>query len=197
MKNYSIPTLFSVITLLCALTPTNADASPCERDEWYSPKYDACFEIRGECEQYDETDHKTCNTSRDKMLCDWLPEQDRCIPEDHDERECDSDEWYSKEYDMCFEKRGSCDQYDDTDHKTCSTRKDKMKCEWDRKKRECNEKRRCAKDEWYSKKYDRCFEKSGSCNQYDDTDSKTCNSSKDSMRCDWDSRNRSCYEENL
>ena len=53
----------------------------------------------------------------------------------------------------------------------------------------------CNSNQWYSSLYKRCFEKSGQCSQYNFTDSKTCNSRSDRLRCDWDVNNNTCYAE--
>ena len=53
----------------------------------------------------------------------------------------------------------------------------------------------CRSDQWYSHSDDYCYDVYGKCSQYNHTDSKTCNSPKDKIRCDWNHRDRSCYPE--
>ena len=111
---------------------------------------------------------------------------------------CDHDQWYSHKYDQCFDKYGKCWQYNDTDHNTCNSSNDKLKCDWDHKDQTCYPEMgggHCQKGEWYSKKYDRCFKKKGHCGQYSHTDQRTCNTGSDHMRCDWNKHSRQCYPE--
>lgn len=180
------------LTLPCFSAP--AQARNCDRDQWYSSRYDICFDKDGRCNQYDYTDHRTCNSGRDNLRCDWDSEFQVCEPENG---RCASGDWYSSKYHTCFEKEGWCDQYDFTDSKTCNTNKDKLRCDWDRRTKRCyaEEESFCERDEWYSPRYDACFVKTGPCSQYDFTDSQTCNTGKDHIRCDWDSSDRSCYRE--
>ena len=53
----------------------------------------------------------------------------------------------------------------------------------------------CRHDEWYSKTYRKCYKKKGYCSQYNHTDSRTCNSGNDWMKCDWNHHSRTCYTE--
>ena len=82
-----------------------------------------------------------------------------------------------------------------------------MMCDWDSRSRVCYEEYRggnghgndhgnyCRHDEWKSLTTGRCFKKSGYCSQYNGTNKLVCNSPKDHMRCDWDSRYKECYRE--
>ncbi len=112
---------------------------------------------------------------------------------------CYSGQWYSYEYGRCYDKYGRCGQYNYTDYRTCNTSKDAVSCDWDRKRQTCYSKRSgggdCGYGYWYSRKYNSCFKIYGKCAQYNGTDSRTCNSPKDKMRCDWDSYRRICYFE--
>ncbi len=53
----------------------------------------------------------------------------------------------------------------------------------------------CNASQWFSSQYKRCFDKRGQCSQYNHTDSKTCNSRSDNLRCDWDVNNNTCFAE--
>jgi hypothetical protein len=53
----------------------------------------------------------------------------------------------------------------------------------------------CSSNQWYSGIYKRCFDKYGRCSQYNFTDTKTCNSGSDRLRCDWDVNNNTCFAE--
>lgn len=54
----------------------------CSRDAWYSKKYHKCYKKYGYCSQYDGTDHRTCNTNKDKLYCDWDRQDRTCFEEE-------------------------------------------------------------------------------------------------------------------
>ena len=188
----------SFLAILVLLCSTSALAGNyCKSNEWYSEYYDRCFDKNGHCSQYDRTNSKTCNTSKDYLKCDWDHRYDKC-EEEYEPEKCDHDEWYSKDYNRCFKKYGHCSQYNYTDSKTCNTSKDNLKCDWDHRYDKCEEEyepEKCDHDEWYSKEYKKCFGKYGYCSQYNYTDKDTCNTGKDHLKCDWNSSTRKCFEE--
>ncbi len=129
--------LLFIISMLWA---TVSLSSECGHGFWYSHQYENCFEKSGKCKQYDNTDSRTCNTGRDHLKCAWDHRQKTCYSEPgHSGNHCPRGHWYSKQYDMCYKKHGHCGQYDDTDHKTCNTRRDKLSCDWDQHDRTCSE----------------------------------------------------------
>lgn len=115
--------------------------------------------------------------------------------------------WYSSTYHKSYDKSGHCSQYNYTDTRTCNTPKDYLKCDWNSHTRTCYKEKKhsggghdtgynkCSHDEWYSSHYRRCYKKRSYCSQYNYTDYNTCNSPKDRMRCDWDHKRSTCYEE--
>ena len=105
--------------------------------------------------------------------------------------------WYSSDYGKHFDKDGYCSQYNHTDNSTCNTHKDNLKCDWNNHSRTCYEESRnsCPHGYWWSHTYSKCFKRSGHCSQYNHTDSRTCNTSKDHLRCDWKHSSSSCYAE--
>lgn len=111
-------------------------------------------------------------------------------------KHCDSDQWLSQSYRICFDKDGRCDQYNFTDSETCNSGQDNIRCDWDSEFRVCYpEKEHCSPSAWYSERFDRCFDKHGCCDQYDYTDSQTCNSGHDALLCDWDPHTGLCRPE--
>lgn len=53
---------------------------------------------------------------------------------------------------------------------------------------------KCNWDQWESVN-GRCYDKKGSCSQYNYTNKWTCNNGKDDLQCDWNSRTNVCYTE--
>lgn len=169
----------------------------CKRGEWYSVKQDRCFKKYGVCKQYNFTNEKTCENRKDDLSCEWKSRKQKCKPK-NEVKTCGYDEWYSAEYNECYKKVGRCSQYNDTDSRTCNSGNDRMMCDWNSKRRTCyseSKGRYCKSNEWKSITTGRCFKKYGRCKQYDGTNKLVCNSPKDNMMCDWDSRTDTCYPE--
>lgn len=113
------------------------------------------------------------------------------------ETNCSWNEWYSPQYNRCFAKAGSCQQYDFTDSKTCNSGNDQMQCDWNP-----SHGGSCYSsgghsgseggDQWWSSIYNKWFPKNGSCEQYNYTNLLTCNNSKDNLQCDWNKRSNTC-----
>jgi hypothetical protein len=101
--------------------------------EWYSSKYDSCYDIYGTCGQYDGTDSSTCRNGNDNLVCAWDSSNGLCTPVCYPEAQ-----WYSSKYEKCFDVYGLCSQYDDTDASTCTTGKDGISCSWDPSSKRCD-----------------------------------------------------------
>ena len=65
-------------------------------------------------------------------------------PVEHDEPgtggSCSGSQWWSENFHRCFDKQGSCAQYNFSDASTCHTSKDLMACLWEPNRRTCNKK---------------------------------------------------------
>ena len=133
--------LFAAFALMFSMSAF-AGSSDCPSGYWWSYDYQKCFKKHGHCSQYNYTDTKTCNTSKDYLKCDWNHSSSTCYEESGHgggNNHCKHDEWYSHDYKKCFKKYGHCGQYNHTDHKTCNTGKDRLKCDWDHQYRKCYE----------------------------------------------------------
>lgn len=191
-------TAFSTLALLAFSTllyPVQSFAQHCDSDQWLSRRHGIYFDKYGRCSQYNYTDSETCQSAQDKLRCDWDSESMVCYPE---RGRCSPTAWYSRPYNRCFDKQGCCDQYDYTDERTCNTGRDDLRCDWEARTGLCRpeQERECEQGEWYSDKYDRCFNKNGPCHQYGKTDVETCNNDEDHVVCRWNPVRSTCLPKN-
>ncbi|MEM9101609.1 MAG: hypothetical protein AAGB12_04745 [Pseudomonadota bacterium] len=147
-----------------------------------------CYETEGSCSQYDGTSSDTCNNTDDELSCDWMPvnyetgfEANLCVSE------CPSGSVVVDG--NCYQRYGSCSQYNNTNDDTCNNGEDSLYCNWDSDTKICSNE--CDADN--AVKIDGiCYPRNGSCSQYTNTDSDTCNNGEDTIHCDWDSQTQIC-----
>ncbi len=111
---------------------------------------------------------------------------------------CQGSQWFSREWNRCFEKGNRCEQYNGTNQGTCETPNDSLACDWNESAKSCFaevKKVECNDKQWFSAQYNTCFEKFGRCEQYSGRDAKTCESPNDSLACDWDANQNTCFAE--
>ena len=128
--------LLFVGVLFAVNSMAQAGQQRCKKGYWYSQEYNTCFKKKGHCDQYNYTDSRTCNTSKDNLRCDWHKKSRTCYAEDG-HNQCPKGYWYSNKYNTCFKKKNRCKQYNGTDYGTCNTSKDHMRCDWHKQSRTC------------------------------------------------------------
>ncbi len=140
-----------------------------------------CYDIASSCSEYDSTNTQICNNGSDSLYCDWIAETETCV------NECSSDSTFEIDG-QCYQKNGSCSQYNGTNTNTCNNGQDSLYCSWIPNNYPDSDLAGICADECPSDSFEldgQCFKHNDSCGQFNGTNSATCNNPNDDLSCDW------------
>ena len=89
---------------------------------------------------------------------------------------------------VCYDPDGNCDQYDATNSQICNNPDDNLKCDWIPEGYGDAQLENTCVSTCPAGAFEIdgvCYARNGSCEQYNSTNSNTCNNSNDNLSCDW------------